>query len=342
MRAPNAPRRWLTVVFFGVSVLALCGPSLATAAPIRANVTYFACIELTGDAQTQRDLKLREGPVRQERASGRLAAGHRRCGRSGGTRRAAGFLGWGNRSGGVLRRGGPNRPAPGRGPGGRDGCHRCGWPTGLQGPIGATGPTGGSRCDRCGWSGRSDGSGWSDSWCDRRQTGAAGADGATGLQGPVGATGPTGATGAVGATGAAGATGAHGATGLQGPGALPERPERQEQRVQRVRPGQQARRAKFDVRQPERERGLGQQLPELRKRGSGNACLSLISEFISSPNALVFGPLPSDATISHLLAVTTNSDANQQSRCSTTACRQRSRATPAARSTIAATTLTPS
>jgi hypothetical protein len=44
---------------------------------------------------------------------------------------------------------------------------------------------------------------------------------------------------------------------------------------------------------------------------TGSACLALITEFTSSPNSLMFGPLPSDATISHLLAVTANSAANQ-------------------------------
>jgi hypothetical protein len=44
----------------------------------------------------------------------------------------------------------------------------------------------------------------------------------------------------------------------------------------------------------------------------GSACLSLgRQEFASSPNSLVFGPMPTDATISHLVAVTANSAANQ-------------------------------
>ena len=43
----------------------------------------------------------------------------------------------------------------------------------------------------------------------------------------------------------------------------------------------------------------------------GNACLALVSEFASSANSLVFGPIPTDATISHLLATTGNSAANQ-------------------------------
>jgi hypothetical protein len=43
----------------------------------------------------------------------------------------------------------------------------------------------------------------------------------------------------------------------------------------------------------------------------GSACLSLVTEFTASPNSLMFGPLPNDATISHLLAVTANRAANQ-------------------------------
>jgi hypothetical protein len=45
--------------------------------------------------------------------------------------------------------------------------------------------------------------------------------------------------------------------------------------------------------------------------GSGSACLTLIAQFISSPNSLMFGPLPTDGTISHLQAVTTNGVAGQ-------------------------------
>lgn len=57
--------------------------------------------------------------------------------------------------------------------------------------------------------------------------------------------------------------------------------------------------------------GSGNNCLSFANAGSGNACLSLITEFISAPNSLTFGPLPTDATISHLLAVTTNSVANQ-------------------------------
>ena len=37
----------------------------------------------------------------------------------------------------------------------------------------------------------------------------------------------------------------------------------------------------------------------------------LVTEFTASPNSLMFGPMPTDATISHLLAVTANSAADQ-------------------------------
>jgi len=43
----------------------------------------------------------------------------------------------------------------------------------------------------------------------------------------------------------------------------------------------------------------------------GSACLGLLTEFASSSSALMFGPLPTDSTISNLLAVTANSAANQ-------------------------------
>ena len=45
--------------------------------------------------------------------------------------------------------------------------------------------------------------------------------------------------------------------------------------------------------------------------GPGSACLTLITEFTASPNSLMFGPVPTDVTISHLLADTANSAANQ-------------------------------
>jgi hypothetical protein len=43
----------------------------------------------------------------------------------------------------------------------------------------------------------------------------------------------------------------------------------------------------------------------------GSACLGLLTEFASSSSALMFGPLPTDSTISNLLAVTANSAADQ-------------------------------
>jgi hypothetical protein len=43
----------------------------------------------------------------------------------------------------------------------------------------------------------------------------------------------------------------------------------------------------------------------------GSACIGLVTGFANSANALIFGPLPSDATISHLLALTDNSAAGQ-------------------------------
>jgi hypothetical protein len=43
----------------------------------------------------------------------------------------------------------------------------------------------------------------------------------------------------------------------------------------------------------------------------GNACVAVITEFATSANSLMFGPMPTDATISHLLAVTANSAADQ-------------------------------
>jgi hypothetical protein len=45
--------------------------------------------------------------------------------------------------------------------------------------------------------------------------------------------------------------------------------------------------------------------------GPGSACIALVAQFVAEPNSLVFGPLPTDATISHLHAVTDNSAANQ-------------------------------
>ena len=43
----------------------------------------------------------------------------------------------------------------------------------------------------------------------------------------------------------------------------------------------------------------------------GDACLAGVTEFASSPNSLMFGPMPTDATISNLLAITSNSAADQ-------------------------------
>jgi hypothetical protein len=43
----------------------------------------------------------------------------------------------------------------------------------------------------------------------------------------------------------------------------------------------------------------------------GSACIALVTEFANSANSLMFGPLPTDATISHLLATTANSAVNQ-------------------------------
>ena len=57
--------------------------------------------------------------------------------------------------------------------------------------------------------------------------------------------------------------------------------------------------------------GSGNNCLTYANSGSGSACLTLISQFASAPNALMFGPLPTDATISHLHAVTANSAANQ-------------------------------
>ena len=57
--------------------------------------------------------------------------------------------------------------------------------------------------------------------------------------------------------------------------------------------------------------GSGNNCLTYANSGSGSACLTLITQFASSPNALMFGPLPTDATISHLHAVTANSAANQ-------------------------------
>jgi hypothetical protein len=43
----------------------------------------------------------------------------------------------------------------------------------------------------------------------------------------------------------------------------------------------------------------------------GSACLAAVTEFASSANALMFGPMPADATVSNLLALTANSAAGQ-------------------------------
>jgi len=56
-----------------------------------------------------------------------------------------------------------------------------------------------------------------------------------------------------------------------------------------------------------------------------------VTEFTASPNPLMFGPMPTDATISHLLAVTANSAADQ-----TVTVLDNVAATPLARTTTAA------
>ena len=43
----------------------------------------------------------------------------------------------------------------------------------------------------------------------------------------------------------------------------------------------------------------------------GSLCVALLAQFRTSANSLMFGPLPTDTTISHLHAVTANSAADQ-------------------------------
>ena len=54
--------RVLAVVLGSVLLLGLWSAGAGLGAPVKRSVTYTACIELTGDSVTKRDLKLREGP----------------------------------------------------------------------------------------------------------------------------------------------------------------------------------------------------------------------------------------------------------------------------------------
>jgi hypothetical protein len=60
--APGAGTTFAFPLLLGVTaLLALLASGSALGAPGKQAVTYTACIELTGDRQTFRDLKLREG-----------------------------------------------------------------------------------------------------------------------------------------------------------------------------------------------------------------------------------------------------------------------------------------
>ena len=62
MRRAGYKTVYRVAVLSGVVLLALVVAGTASTAPRRKNVTYIACIELTGDSVTLRDLKLRQGP----------------------------------------------------------------------------------------------------------------------------------------------------------------------------------------------------------------------------------------------------------------------------------------
>ena len=123
MGASIALRRWLVVSFSSVSLLALCIPGAVTAAPVGVKVTYTACIELTGDPETRRDLKLRQGPCHKNERQ----------------------VAWPPGTTGPAGEAGPQGPAGATGPAGPIGATGpagvAGAP-GAAGPMGATGATG--------------------------------------------------------------------------------------------------------------------------------------------------------------------------------------------------------
>ncbi len=154
-------------------LLALSASGSAVAASHAKPIVYTACIELTGNSETIRDLKLRQGHcARNERK-----------------------ITWPPTEAAFV-------PPSDSGPAG---------PTGPTGPKGATGPTG--PAGATGQAGATGSVGTGGAAGAAGSTGATGATGPAGLTGPTGVTGATGPAGATGLTGATGPTGQTGATG---------------------------------------------------------------------------------------------------------------------------------
>src|SRR5262245_9331580 len=105
-------RAWAFVVLLGwIGLLAVLDSGEAFGARKKPSVTYTACIELTGDRETFRDLKLREGPCAKNERK----------------------VTW---PPGTV---GPTGPA---GPAGAQGAQGPAGPAGAQGAAGPTGPAG--------------------------------------------------------------------------------------------------------------------------------------------------------------------------------------------------------